>query len=158
MKARVPGRPVLHFGRPMGGIVIANQVKLPIRRDGVVDQAEKLEPLTVPMTLLAQAKDFVDRIQRGKQSGGAVAFLVVRHARDPSAFRRQAGLGTIQSLNLALLVDAQHQRVHQRVEFQTDDVFQFLYERRIVAALEDLHAMRFQSFNPWARQMPRRLR
>jgi hypothetical protein len=51
----------------MGGIVIANQVKLPIRQDDVVDQAEKLEPLLVPMTLLAQAKDFaVGRIQRGK--------------------------------------------------------------------------------------------
>jgi len=64
MKARVPSQPVLHFGMLMGGIVIANQVKLPIRQDGVVDQAEKLEPLLVPMTLLAQAKDFaVGRIQ-----------------------------------------------------------------------------------------------
>ena len=49
MKARVPHQPALHFGVLMGGVVIADQVKLPIGRDGLVDQAEKLEPLLVPM-------------------------------------------------------------------------------------------------------------
>jgi hypothetical protein len=111
----------------MGGIVIANQVKLPIRQDGLVDQAEKLEPVLVPVTLLAQAEDLaVGRIQCGKQSGGAVAVVVVRYGRTASAFQRQAGRGTIQSLNLALLVGAQHKRVLRRVEVPTDDVFQFL--------------------------------
>src|SRR5271169_3753065 len=129
----------------MGGIVIADQVKLSIRRDGLVDQAEKLEPFLVAMPLLAQAKDFaVGRIQRGKQSGRAVSFVVVRHGGAASALQRQAGLGTIQSLNLALLVGAQHQRVFGRIEIQADDVFQFLREGRIVADLESFHAMRFQ--------------
>jgi hypothetical protein len=41
----------------MGGVVIADQVQLPVGRDGLVDQAEKLEPLLVPMPLLAKAKD-----------------------------------------------------------------------------------------------------
>ena len=53
-----PGQPALHSGVLMGGVVITDQVELPVGRDGLVDQAEKLEPLLVPMALLAQAKDF----------------------------------------------------------------------------------------------------
>jgi hypothetical protein len=45
-------------------------------------------------------------------------------------------LGAVQSLNLALLVHAQHQRVLGRVQVQTDDVLQFLGERWVVADLE----------------------
>ena len=130
----------------MGGIVIADQVQLPVGGDGLVDEAEKLEPLLVPMALLAQAKDLaVGRIQRGKQCGRAVAFVVVRHGGAASALQRQAGLSTVQSLNLALLVGAQHQGVLWRIEVQTDDIFQLLRERGIVADLERFHAMRFQS-------------
>jgi hypothetical protein len=83
----------------MGGIVIADQVKRSIGRGGLVDQTEKLEPLLVAMPFLAQAKDLaIGRIQRGKQGGRAVAFVVVRHGGAASALQRQAGLGTVQSL------------------------------------------------------------
>jgi hypothetical protein len=44
----------------------------------------------------------VGRIQRGKQCGRAVAFVVVRHGDAASALQRQARLSTVQSLNLAL--------------------------------------------------------
>src|SRR5208283_281035 len=78
MKARVPRQPALHFGVLMGGVVIADQVELSVGRDGLVDQAEKLEPFLMAMPLLAQPKDFtVGRIQRSKQSGCAVAFVVM---------------------------------------------------------------------------------
>ena len=69
MKARVLGRPVLHFGMLMGGVGIANQVKFPIRGEGVVDQAEKLEPLLVPMTLLGTAAIRSDLLARGQPTG-----------------------------------------------------------------------------------------
>src|ERR1017187_9689834 len=106
-RSRVPRQPAVRFGVLMGGVVIADQVKLPVGRDGLLDEAEKLEPLLVAMPLLAQAKDLaVGRIQRGKQGGSAVAFVVVRHGGAASALQRQAGLGTVQSLNLALLVGA----------------------------------------------------
>ena len=124
-------------------------MKLPVWGNGLVDQTEKLEPFLMAMPLLAQAKDLaVGCIQRGKQSGCAVVFVVVRHGGTASALQRQAGLGTIEGLNLALLVGAQHQRVLRRIEIQADDVFQFLDEGRIVADLESFHAMRFQPVGP----------
>ena len=69
------------------------------------------------MLLLAKAKDLaVGGIQSGEQSGRAVAFAVVGHGGAASALQRQAGLGMIQGLNLALLVGAQHQSVLWRIE------------------------------------------
>lgn len=80
MKARVPGQPALHFGVLMGGVVIADQVQLSVGRNGLVNQAEKLEPFLMAMPLLTKAKDLaVGRIQRGKQSGRAVALVIMRH-------------------------------------------------------------------------------
>jgi hypothetical protein len=112
----------------------------------LVEQAQKFEPFLVPVALLTEAIDFaVGRIQRGEQGSRAVAFVVVGHGGAASAFQRQAGLGPIQSLNLALLVHAQHQRMFGRIQVQTDDVFQFLGERGIVADLERFYAMWFQT-------------
>jgi len=54
MKARVARQPALHFGVLMGGVVIADQVQLPVGGDGLVDQAEKLEPFLVAIALLTR--------------------------------------------------------------------------------------------------------
>ena len=69
----------------------------------------------------------------------------MRHGWAASRFQRQARLATVQSLNLTLFVGAQHQSVFGGIQIQADDVFQFLRELGIVADLEGLHAMRFQS-------------
>jgi hypothetical protein len=58
---------------------------------------------------------------------------------------RQARLSTIQGLDLAFLVHAQHQRVFRRIQIQAHDVFQLFRERRIVADLETLDPVRFQA-------------
>ena len=49
-------------------------------------------------------------IEGSKQAGGAVAGVVVAAALQLSGSHRQQGCGTIERLNLALLVHAQHQR------------------------------------------------
>jgi hypothetical protein len=68
MKKGMPGQPELHFGVLVSSVVIADQVELPVRRNGLVDETEKLEPFLMAKPLLAQAKDLtVGRIQRGKK-------------------------------------------------------------------------------------------
>jgi hypothetical protein len=57
-KARVSRPPALDFGMLMAGVVVADQVELPIQRDGPVDQTEKLDAFLVAIPLLTQAKDF----------------------------------------------------------------------------------------------------
>ena len=56
----------------------------------------------------------------------------------------QALLRTIQGLNLALLIDAKHDRMLGWIQVQADDVDQLLGKVRIVGELERLHAMRLE--------------
>jgi len=59
-------------------------------------------------------------------------------------FRGSPRLGAIESLDPIFLVHAQHQRMFGRLQIQTDDIFQFFRELRIVADLEAFQAGRFQ--------------
>jgi len=92
-----------------------------------------------------QAKNLaVGRIQRGKQSGRTVSFVVVRHGGAAPALQRQARLGTIQSLNLALLIRPQTNACPADRD-TSRRCLPVLREGRIVADLEGLHAMRLQT-------------
>jgi hypothetical protein len=130
----------------MGGIVVADQVDLFFLGDGLVDQAEKLQPLLVPMPLLAEAEDLaVKGVQSRKQRCCAVAFIVMRHRLAASFLQWQPGLGSVQGLYLALLIDAQNQRMLRRVQIQADDCFQLTGKIRITTYLEGLDQVRFES-------------
>ena len=65
----------------MCGVVIADQIDMFFLGDGMVDQAEKFQPLLMPMALLAEAEYFaVKRVQCRKQGTSA-------HMRAPSRLR-----------------------------------------------------------------------
>src|SRR5215472_13412371 len=114
-------------------------------RHGLVEQAQKLEPLLVAMPFLTKPVDLaVGRIEGGEKSSRAIAFVIVCHGLAAPTLERQSGLGTIQSLDLTFLVHAQHQSVFGRVQIQADDIFQFFRELRIAADLETLDAVRLQ--------------
>lgn len=67
------------------------------------------------------------------------------HRRRPALLQGQAGLGAIKRLDLAFLVQAQHQRLVRRVQVKADDVAHFLGEPRIVREFEGPHEMRLQA-------------
>src|SRR5437773_7273701 len=60
--------------------------------------------------------------------------------RDPGS-QRLDRLRAFQRLNLALLIDAQHQGFRRRVQVEADDVPQLAHEVGIAAELERLDAM-----------------
>ena len=55
---------------------------------------------------------------------------------------RQARLGAVERLDLALLVDRQHDGVGRRIDVEADDVAELLDERRVVRQLEAAPAVR----------------
>ena len=66
----------------------------------------------MPVAGLALGKDgSAGNVERGEQRGGSVPHVIVGDAFDIAQAHRQYRLGAVQGLNLALLVDAQHQRV-----------------------------------------------
>ena len=86
----------------------------------------------------------VEDVERGEQGRGAVALVVVRPGAGLAWLQRQAGLGAVERLDLALLVEREDQAVGGRIDIQPDDVAQLLGERRIVRALEGAQAMRLE--------------
>ena len=81
-------------------------------------------------------------VQGGEQGGGAVAGIAVRDAFDVSEPEGQQRLGSLQRLDLALLVHAEHHRALRRVEVESDDVVDLLGEERIGGELEVLLPVR----------------
>lgn len=57
-------------------------------------------------------------VEGGKQRRRAMTLVVVRHGPGAALFQRQAGLGAVGRLDLALLVDGEHQRLVRRVEIE----------------------------------------
>src|SRR5439155_14105609 len=112
VESRMPLQPALDGGMFVGGIVVHDQMELFVIGGSIVDQPQEVKPLRMAVTLLAQADYFaVQSIEGGEQRSRSVALVVVRHGPRSAALQRQAGLGTVQGLNLTLLVATQHQRV-----------------------------------------------
>ena len=86
----------------------------------------------------------VEHVERGEQRGGAVALVVVGHGAAAAGLDRQSGLGAVERLDLALLVDRQHHRMRRRIDIEADDVGQLVGEVRIARALEGADPVRLE--------------
>src|SRR5215213_12011301 len=95
-------------------------------------------PRTVPSRML----------RLGEQRGGAMALVVVGHGAGAALLQGQAGLGAVECLDLALLVDRQHHAMGRRVDVEADDVAQLRHELGIVGELEAADAVRRQAVRP----------
>jgi hypothetical protein len=62
------------------------------------------------------------QFQGREQGGGPVALVVVGYGPAAPLLQGQAGLGTIQGLNLALFIHAQQDRLIGRIQIQTRHV------------------------------------
>src|SRR5690348_5908024 len=129
----------------MGGIVIEDDVDGLFGRDLSLDLVEKADELLMPMLLHAAPDDLAfENVEGGKQSGGAVALVVVGHGGGASLLQGQARLGTVERLDLALLVDREHDGMLGRIDIKPDHVMQLVDERGIIRELELSDAMRLQ--------------
>src|SRR3982075_1664176 len=106
------------------------------------DGIEEVAELPGAEAVLGLADDLArPRIECGEQDWGAVALVVVGAALDLSGAHGQQLRGTIEGLDLTLLVHAQHQRTVRRIEIQAHDVAHLVEEQRVAAELERLRAM-----------------
>ena len=138
--ARVPGEPSAHFGMLLGGVVVENGVDELAGGHDRLDPVEEADEFLVAMARHALAGHrAVEDIERGEQRGRAVPDIIVGHRPGPPLLDRQARLSAVESLNLRLFVDRQHQAVGRRVEVQPDDVAQLGGKGRILRQFEAPH-------------------
>ena len=94
----------------------------------------------------------VEDIQGGEERRGSVALVVVGHGAETPLLHGQARLGAVERLDLAFLIDGQHDGVGRWIDVKPNDIAQFADEVRIVRELELPIAVRLQTM---ARQMRR---
>ncbi len=127
----------------VGRIIIHNQMQVQLGRGLSVDLLEETNKLLMPVAGHAVANHLaIQHAERGEQGRGPVALVVVGHRPATPLLHRQTGLGPVQSLDLALLVDAQHQGPVGRVEIETDHIPELLQKVLVSAQLEGLDQMR----------------
>ena len=83
-------------------------------------------------------------IQRGKQGGGAMPFIVMGHGGPAPLLEWESGLGAIQRLDLTLLIYAEDERMVGGIQIQPHHVMKFLEEQGILAELEGPHQVGFE--------------
>src|SRR5271156_1350288 len=137
--------PAAHLGVLVGGVIVEDHMDRLVGRYLAFDGIEKADEFLVPVTLHAAPDDlaFPD-VEGGEQGGGTVALVVVGHGGAASFLHRQTGLGAIEGLDLALLVETEHDGVGWRIDIETDDLLELLGEFGIVGELERAHPMRLE--------------
>ena len=73
-----------------------------------------------------------------------MALVVVGHRGAAPLLHRQAGLGSVERLDLALFVDAEHHGMGRRIDIEPDHIPEFLGEFGIVGELEGAQPMRLE--------------
>ena len=105
MKALVAHRPAQNRRVFVGGIVVDDQVELFVGGRLAIDETQELQPFLMAMTLHASGHHTaVEGVESGKQRGGSMPLVIMRHRMGTALFHGQTGLATVKSLDLALLV------------------------------------------------------
>src|SRR5258708_13443319 len=121
----------------VGGVVVEDDVDDLAGRHLGLDRVQEAHELLMAVALHVAADDGpVEDVERREQGRGAMALVVVRHGAEPALLQRQARLGAIESLDLALLVERKHDGVGRRIDIEPDHVAQLVDEVRIVRELE----------------------
>ncbi len=118
-------------------VVVEDDVDILVRRGLALDAVEEADELlmAVPLHVLHDARS-VQHIESGEERRGAVPFVVMGHRAGAALLHRQAGLGSVERLDLRLLVDRQHHRMGRRVNIEADDIRELLGKSPVVRELE----------------------
>src|ERR1700676_4981909 len=146
MEARAAREPSLHFGMLVRAIVVNDQMHIEPRRHAGIEMAQKAQALLMAMAWFALGEHPpVGDVEGGKQCGSSVAVIIMRDAFDIAKSKGQYRLGALKGLDLALLIDAQHQGLVRRIEVQTDDVTHLLDKEGVGGELEAFASVRLHS-------------
>ena len=144
--ARVARQPPLDRGMFVRGIVVGDQVQGLALGNLTINQTKEPQPFLVPMARQAGGDDGALRdIQGGKERGGAMALIIVRHRAAATGLERQAGLGAIQGLDLAFLIHAQDHGMLGRVQIQAHHILQLVLEVGISTEFKGPDPVRLQA-------------
>ena len=102
----MPDQPLAHLRVLVGCVVVDDGVDFLSRRHLRLDGVEEANELLVPVALhIAADHGAVEDIEGREQCRRAVTLVVVGHRPGAALLHWQAGLGTVERLDLALFID-----------------------------------------------------
>ena len=144
-ETRMPIEPFADLRMLMGRVVVEDDVDGPVGGDLSLDLVEEADELLMPMLLHAAPDDLAfEDVEGGEQGSGAVALIVVGHGGGAPLLQRQARLSAVERLDLALLIDREHDGMLRRIDIEPDHVMQLIDEVGIIREFELPNAMRLQ--------------
>ena len=137
------GEPGADPGMLMGPVVVEHDVQVRPGMGGG-DLLQEPQELLVAVPRVAGVRGDLagGHLQGGEQRGGAVPGVVMGPAGGQAGPQREHRRGPVQGLDLAFLIDADHDRVVWRREVQADDVADLCLKLRVGAELEGLDPVR----------------
>ena len=145
VEARASLEPGFDLGVLMGGVIVDDQMQIEVLGRVAVDCAQETEELLMAMARHAFADDPAGGdVERGEQGRRPVPLVIVGHRAGATLLQRQSRLGAVERLDLALLVDREHQRLVRWVEIKPNDVLNLLTKLRVVGELEAARQMRLE--------------
>ena len=133
------------FGVLVGRIVIADDVKLELGSDLLIDLAQEGQPLLMAMAPGGVSKHPAGKVvQGGKEGHRSMPVVVVGLGANVSLAQRQSGLGAFEGLTLALFIAAEHQGPIRRIEIQAHHVPKLFLKLKVFGELEITHSVGLQ--------------
>jgi len=145
----MPFQPLAHLRMLVGCVVVDDGVDRLLGWYLRLDGIEETDELLVPVVLHVAADDgAVEHVESGEQRSRTVTFVIVGHCSGAAFLHRQAGLGSVERLNLAFLIDGEDDGMGRRIDIETDDVAQLVDELRVGGELELLDPVRLKAVRP----------
>src|ERR1700722_2084036 len=142
-EARMAGQPSLDLWMLMSGVVVDNGMNDFAGGHLGFHGIEEADELLMAGALHAAANDLaLEHVEGGKEGSGAVADVVMGHRSATALLDRQTGLGAVQRLDLAFLVERQHHSMGRWIDIEADDLAQLVGASLVVGQLELTHPMR----------------
>ena len=142
MEAWMPPKPGFYTRMFVGRVVIRDEVQIEFGRGFDIDLVEEADEFLMPVARHAFADHLaVEHAEGRKQSGRAVALVVVRHRSTATLLQWETGLGAIEGLDLTFLVDAQNEGFVRWIEIESNNIVELLDKVFIAANLEGLDEM-----------------
>ena len=140
------GQPLAHLRMFVGCVVVDDGVDFLSRRHLRLDGVEEADELLVPVALHIAADDgAVEDIESREQCRRAMTLVVVGHRPGAALLHRQAGLGAVERLDLALFIDREDDGMGGRIDIETDDVAQLAHKLWVGGELELFHPVRLKA-------------
>lgn len=145
VEPRVPVQPGCYAGMFVGAIIVHDQMQVQTSGRLAIYLFEETDKFLMSMAWHTVTDNrAVEHTEGCEQGGRTIALVIVGHGPATTFLHWQARLGTVEGLDLTLLVHTQDQRFVRRIQIQANNILQFPDKVLVATELECFDQVRFE--------------